>query len=52
VSANAMRWAARLVLAVALLAAFLAGAGFNALLRAPMVLRLHSCPVVPEDFNP
>lgn len=49
---NAMRWKARLVLAAALLAAFLAGAGFNAVARSPIVLDPHPCPVVPEDFQP
>lgn len=49
---SATRWKARLVLMAAMLAAFLSGAGFNAVARSPVILEPHPCPVVPEDFQP
>lgn len=47
-----MKWKGRLVLVAALSVAFLAGAGFNAVARSPVILEPHPCPVVPEDFQP
>ena len=43
-----MRWAARLILVAAMLAAFLAGVG-AARVWTP---EPRPCPVVPEDFRP
>lgn len=49
---NVMRRKVRLAIAAALLVAFLAGAGFNAIARSPLILDTRPCPVVPEDFQP